>query len=99
MSYRQLLDSKLAEDSLEINPIFECGRADLVCKLTEENAGISFLPDYVTEKAVQSQALVRLPVEDFEIELWKQILYHRDKWISPQMKVTMDYLAQISLQE
>lgn len=99
MSYRQLLDSKLAKDSLEINPIFECGRADLVCKLTEENAGISFLPDYVTEKAVQSQALVRLPVEDFEIELWKQILYHRDKWISPQMKVTMDYLAQISLQE
>jgi DNA-binding transcriptional LysR family regulator len=97
MSYRRLLDAKLAEASLEISPFFECGRADLICKLTEENAGISFLPDYVTEEAVQSQTLVRLPVENFEIELWKQILYHRDKWISPQMQVTMDYLAQISL--
>ncbi len=97
MSYRHLLDSKLAKDSKEIHPIFECGRADLVCKLAEENAGIAFLPDYVTEEAVKNGTLIRLPVENFEIELWKQLLYHRDKWVSPQMKVVMDYLAQITL--
>jgi len=28
---------------------------------------------------------------DFEIEIWKQLLYHRDKWVSPQMESVIAY--------
>ena len=99
MSYRRLLDEKLAQSSMEIQPVLEIGRADLICKLVEEDLGISFLPDFVTESAVAQKKIVRLTVEDFEIELWKQLLYHRDKWISSQMKVTLEHLSKILLQE
>lgn len=99
MSYRRLLDEKLAETSIEIHPVLETGSADLLCKLTSENAGISFLPDYVTESAVKSGRLVRLTVDNFKIELWKQLLYHRDKWVSVQMQAVTDFLSKISLSQ
>ena len=84
MSYRRLLDEGLAERSLEVTPVLEMGSARLICSLIGEGAGISFLPDYVTEQDVQAGAIVRLNVRDFEVEIWKQLLYHRDKWVSPQ---------------
>ncbi len=99
MSYRNLLDIRLARDSKEISPILECGSADLICSLVAKNTGISFLPDYVTETAFQNGSIVRLAVQDFEIDLWKQILYHRDKWITPQMQAALEHLSHISLSD
>ena len=91
MSYRRLMDEKLAEMSLEIMPVLEIGSAGLICSLVEQGAGISFLPDYVTERSVREGRIVRLEAEDFEIQVWKQLLYHRDKWLSPQMELVLQY--------
>lgn len=91
MSYRRLMDEKLAEMSLEIQPVLEIGSPDMICTLVEQGIGISFLPDYVTEKAVQEGRMVYLNVADFEIDIWKQLLYHRDKWVSPQMESVLQY--------
>ncbi len=93
MSYRRLLDEGLAERSLEVTPVLEMGSARLICSLIGEGAGISFLPDYVTEQDVQAGAIVRLNVRDFEVEIWKQLLYHRDKWVSPQLDAVLEYCA------
>lgn len=91
MSYRRLMDEKLAEMSLEIQPVLEIGSADLICSLVEQGAGISFLPDYVTAEKVKDGRLAHLNVDDFDVEVWKQLLYHRDKWVSPQMDSVMRY--------
>lgn len=91
MSYRRLLDEGLAERSLEVTPILEMGSARLICSLIGEGTGISFLPDYVTQQDVEAGAIVRLNVADFEVEIWKQLLYHRDKWVSPQLEAVLDY--------
>ena len=97
MSYRRLLDERLARYSLEIQPVLEIGRADLICQLVEEGTGISFLPDYLTEEAVAEGRMVRLDVKNIQIELWKQLLYHRDKWLSMQMEVCLTHLGEIVL--
>ncbi len=86
MSYRRLLDEKLAEMSLEIQPLLEIGNTDLICSLLEQNLGISFLPDYVTAPKIAEGKLVILNVDDLDIAVWKQLLYHRNKWVSPQME-------------
>lgn len=97
MSYRRLLDENMAKNSIEIKPVLEIGSADLICKLIKDNMGISFLPDYVTKSAVEKGDIVRLNVADFNVELWKQLLYHRDKWVSQQMQAVIDYLSSIKL--
>lgn len=91
MSYRRLLDEKLAERSLEIRPILEIGSTDLICHLVEQGTGISFLPDFVTARRIKEGRLVYVQTEDLDIDVWKQLLYHRDKWVSAQMKSVLEY--------
>lgn len=95
MSYRRLMDERLAERSLAVQPALEVGNTELICRLVEQGAGCAFLPDYATEEDVQAGRLARLNVRDFEIEIWKQLFCHRDKWISPQMRAVMVYCAEI----
>lgn len=96
MSYRKLLSEYLASRSLEIQPVFEVGNTELICRMLEKDtSAVSLLPDYVTEKAAREKRLVRLDVKDFQLEIWKQLLYHRDKWISPQMQAFMNVIKEV----
>lgn len=97
MSYRRVMDEKLAERNLEVRPALETGRADVLCRLAEEGTGISLLPDYVTEPSVRAGKLKRLEVEDFQITVWKQILYRTEKWLSPQMNAVISHLSRVKL--
>lgn len=97
MSYGRLLHERLAQASLEIHPILEIGSADLICKLVSDGLGLSFLPDYVTEAAVRTGRIARLNVQDFEIDVWKQLLYHKDKWMSRQLQAAIAHLSEIRL--
>ena len=94
MSYRRLMDEKFAELSMEILPVLEIGSAGLICSLVEQGAGISFLPDYVTEEKGRAGRLRYLPVKTSESEIWKQLLYHRDKWVTPQLDSALAYLSE-----
>ena len=93
MSYRRLMEEQMAKQNLEVKPILESGSTDLLCKLAEQGMGIAYLPDYVTETGVKEGKLRYLDVEDIHIDIWKQMFYHRDKWVSPQMKIVMEYLT------
>lgn len=99
MSYRRMMDERLARDSMEIHPVLEIGSADIICRLVGEGMGLSFLPDYVTAEAVREKRVKQLAVEGFGVELWKQLLYHRDKWISRPMEAALRHLAGITLGE
>ena len=97
MSYRRLLDDWMAKHSLQIQPVLETGSADLICRLVAQGLGISLLPDYVTEAAVRQGLLVRRDVENFRPELWMQLLYHKNKWLSRPMQAVIHHLSEISL--
>ena len=97
MSYRRLLDEWMARDSLQIQPVLEAGSADLILTLVEQGAGISFLPDYATAAAAERGTIVRLDAEDFRPELWVQLLYHKNKWLSRPMQAMLDHLSAVRL--
>ena len=75
----------------------QAGDRQAMDALVEENAGVAFLPDYVTEASVRAGKVVRLNVPDFEIVVWKQLLYRREKWVSMQMRAVIDHLKDIRL--
>ena len=75
-------------------PVDFLGQADLLLTLTEQGQGISFLPDYVTAEAVHRGTVKLLELEDFRPDLWKQLLYHREKWLSPAMQAAIRILTQ-----
>lgn len=93
MSYRSLLDKAFEEKSLEVRPVLEIGRTDILLRMLQEG-GISFLPDFVTAAAVKSGELAYLPVENTEIPVWKQLIYHRNKWISHSLRAFLDFIIE-----
>jgi len=78
---------------MEIQPILEMGRADILCDLVEQGMGISFLPDYLTESAIQKGTMVRLHVLDDTPDLWIQLLRHKDKWVSPPLEAVITHFT------
>lgn len=94
MGYRRVFDETLAKRSLYIQPVLEIGRTDLITTSLENGVGISFLPDFVTEKKVSEGKLVYLDITDFEIDIWKQLIYHKNKWISRHFDSFIQYVME-----
>ena len=94
MGYRKVMDEAFARNSIEIHPILEIGRTDLIVNTLERGIGISFLPDFVTKKKVEEGKLVYIEVEDISIEIWKQLIYHKNKWISKSMEAILAYIKE-----
>ena len=55
---------------------------------------ISFLPDFVTKDLIDSGKLCYLDVKDIHVEIWKQLIYHKNKWISKSLKTFIDYVKE-----
>ncbi len=93
MGYRRILDKALAKKSIELLPVLEVGRTDIITELLCYNADkISYLPDFVTKSKVESGELVYLDVTDVETDIWKQLIYHKNKWISNSLKALIDFV-------
>lgn len=92
MGYRRIFEEELAKKSIEIEPALEIGRTDLIIKLLENSNGISYLPDFVTASKVESGKLVRLDISDFKTDVWKQLIYHKNKWKSRIFKSFIEYV-------
>ena len=90
--YRRVLDRELAKMSLEITPVLEIGRTDIITAMIAESNMLSFLPDFVTAPLIESGDLCYLDVCDVNIEIWKQLIYHKNKWISKSLKAFIDYV-------
>ena len=97
MSYRRVMDEALAARSLEIRPVFVSGNTELLCNLVTQGAGIALLPDYTTKEQVEAGKLKHIHVPELQVEIWTQLLHHRDKWISEPMRVVIDYLHKCTL--
>ena len=90
--YRRVFDRELAKKSIDITPVLEIGRTDMITSLLAKGDMISFLPDFVTKPMVDAGALCYLDVCDMHIDIWKQLIYHKNKWMSRSLKAVIEYI-------
>jgi len=90
--YRRVFDRELAKKSIEITPVLEIGRTDMITSVLSQSNMISFLPDFVTKKLIDTGELCYLDICDVNIDIWKQLIYHKNKWISKSLKVFIEYI-------
>ena len=90
--YRRVLDKELAKRSLEIIPVLEVGRTDIITDVLSKANMISFLPDFVTKEKIESGKLCYLDICDLDIAICKQLIYHKNKWMSKCLKAFIDYV-------
>ena len=90
--YRRAFDSELAKRSIDITPVLEIGRTDMIASVLAKSDMISYLPDFVTKPLVDVGVLCYLDVCDMNIEIWKQLIYHKNKWLSKSLKALIAYI-------
>ena len=90
--YRRVLDKELAKKSLEITPVLEIGRTDIITATVARSNMISYLPDFVTKARIESGELCYLDICDMKLDIWKQLIYHKNKWLSKSLKTVIDYI-------
>ena len=94
MGYRGALDKRLARMSLEIQPVLEIGRTDIITELIESGDAVAFLPDFITRRKVEEGTLAYLHVPDVHLDIWQQLIHHRNKWISRPLGAFLQYVAE-----
>lgn len=94
MGYRGVLDDLMQKRSIELQPVLEISRTDIITDLLGQGDGVSFLPDFVTEAKVRTGRLKRLIVPEIELEIWKQMIHHKNKWISEPLQAFISYASE-----
>ena len=84
-SYRHILDQYLAAYGKQIRPFLEIGNTDFIVHMLGENTGVSLLPFFSVRQDIEAGRLAALDVKDFHMQIWRQIVYHKDKWMTGEM--------------
>lgn len=92
ISYRYAMEQSLAAKGYELHPFWEVGNTDVITRFLLKNKGISFLPEYVVRDYIQDGQLVVLDTECDDIVMWSQLVYHRNKCVTPQMNLFLELL-------
>ena len=95
--YRDLFDTELAHQHLEITPFLELEDDMLSLRLIRENPEfITVLPLYTVKKSIHGKNLAILPVEDCTMTQWRQIVYHKNKVLTPQIQGMLDTIIEVA---
>ena len=97
--YRRVFDKEIAKLSLDITPVLEIGRTDIITHLLTESDMISYLPDFVTHSFIDEGKLCYLDVCDMKLDIWKQLIYHKNKWMSKSLKAVIDYIKALEFSQ
>ena len=95
VSYRYDLEQLVASRGLELRPFLETGNTDMIVRILLEEGGLSFLPRYVVQPAIRAGQLAALDLDCPPMEMWSQLVYHKNKWITPQMEIFIRMLKEL----
>ncbi len=84
-AYRYELEQLLTEQELRIEPILEIGNTETIIKLLKRGMGYSFLPKCTVRQELENEELVQIQTDFPVVKMYCQLLYHKNKWLTPQM--------------
>lgn len=91
-NYRKALDQYLAARGMALSCFLEVQNPDLIIRMLREHGGVSFLPYFCVVDQVTAGELAILRVEDFHMHMQRQCIYHRDKWVTEEMRAFLKLL-------
>ncbi len=95
ISYRKELDEYVEKNNISFRPFLEIGDTKIIVELLKGGEGISFLPKIVVLEEMKQKKIKKINVENWNVMMWKQILYHKNKYLTPQMNVFIKMLIEI----
>lgn len=88
-AYRYELECLLAEKNMEIEPVLEIGNTETIINLLKKGMGVSFLPKFTVKEELGRNVLTEIHTDLQEVTMYGQLLYHKNKWVTEQMRTFM----------
>lgn len=85
-SYRDELEQLIYARGLQLSCALEIGNTSFLSELVKANMGVSFLPYFAVETDIKEKKLICLQPKDVQIHVYRQLIYHKSKWLTSQMK-------------
>jgi DNA-binding transcriptional LysR family regulator len=83
--YRSPFEAQLVESGIQLGSVQEFGSVELIKRCVASGLGISILPQIAVEREIASGELVDLHWQTQDFNIYTQMLYRRDKWLSPAL--------------
>ncbi len=83
--YRTMFDRTFKKGDVDSISPLEFQSAEAIKQCAISGIGIAFLPEIVTEVEVERGELVALPWKISDLDVYTQMAWHKDKWLSPMI--------------
>lgn len=97
--YQLEMNKYLAQKDIVLNPYMKVQSIEAVKRCVMNNLGIAVVPSYSVTEELKNGSLKRIKTELDEKTFNSIYLYHKNKWISPQMKLALDLLEKSAEKE
>lgn len=84
-NYRAALENIATERGLVPKCSLEIGSTQILINTIKNSDSICLLPNYNLEAPIRKKEIHPLKVDDFELNMFTQIVCYKDKWISPAL--------------
>lgn len=81
--YRTMFDRSFEKEGIDSITYLEFQSAEAIKQCAITGIGIAFLPEVTAEAEVERGELVALPWQIPDLHVYTQMLWHKDKWLSP----------------
>ncbi|MDD7794415.1 LysR family transcriptional regulator [Clostridium sp. 'White wine YQ'] len=89
-SYRGVFESMFYIQNLKPHISLEVGSIETIKTFVSNNLGITLLPVMAVENELKQGKLVKLDLIGCHFNMMTQILYHKNKWLTPSMNVFIE---------
>jgi DNA-binding transcriptional LysR family regulator len=91
--YQLEMDRYFDEKNIVLNPYMQVQSIEAVKRCVMNNLGIAAVPSYSVEEELKNGSLRQIKTDLDEKRFNSMYIYHKNKWISPQMKLAMELLT------
>lgn len=89
-SYRMLFEQSIAEAGVRPETVLEFGSVEAIKQCAKAGMGVAVLPKIAVWGELEGGFLSRLPWAIPLGPLTTQLVYHKDKWVSPALRALID---------
>ncbi|MDQ0496515.1 LysR family transcriptional regulator [Paenibacillus brasilensis] len=93
--YRQLFTYLLAEHGVPLNRKMEFDSIEAIKQCAISGLGVAVLPQMAVAAEIEKGLLQPLNLEGHSTKLYTQVVFHKDKWISPALRVFLDEIRDL----
>lgn len=89
-SYRAVFENILSEYNIKSNTVLETGSVQAIKQFAMSGLGTTLLPKVAVENEVSEGKLIPLNWAGPDFGIVTQVLYHKNKWLSPALKAFLE---------